>query len=306
MSADNLLLCLSAMGSGSWRQYRKAIDNIFADYDGDAHGEDGVEVGQMPIRHIVKHNLQVSGHIEFMNGDGYDWFAVPPTLACHSGAEMSTAVVCGARTEQIHLLLEQHCPPRSRVSAQQITDISVWRFAYECLGDAAEVAELCGLKLQPEAPRCILQALPNVESRQHEYERELPFGNDWTVAKFCRDTFRWQSTDARAARSSKSGLFRFTYFGSNDYYLIDGDRSVQVPVQIGKFRLLRKKRLMSFDPASRTLSLPVHCRPPMLVERALILCSGMFPQLDDGRLVYREISRDIAATTAAIIRQRIK
>jgi hypothetical protein len=69
--------------------------------------------------------------------------------------------------------------------------------------------------------------------------------------------------------------------------------------------------VLRYDALSRTLSMPASCRPPFLVERALILCSGSPPSYEssgarNGALQYADVPDDIAAIAAALLRQELR
>jgi hypothetical protein len=78
---------------------------------------------------------------------------------------------------------------------------------------------------------------------------------------------------------------------------------------IGKYLILshRRKRVLRYDRSKKTLSLPAICRPPLLTERALILCSG-FPAIfslnqNQPILTYRDIPEEVAGMTAEVLDQ---
>ena len=68
----------------------------------------------------------------------------------------------------------------------------------------------------------------------------------------------------------------------------------------------RVRNLLQYDPSRSMLSVPVSCRPPLLIERALILCTGLLPDLDKatGRLEYA-VPRAIAPLAGGLLRQEM-
>ena len=93
------------------------------------------------------------------------------------------------------------------------------------------------------------------------------------------------------------------------HYLRWKGRTYTVQVQVGKYAVLRHRRvrgLLQYDLSRSVLSVPVSCRPPLLIERALILCTGLLPGLEKatGRLEYR-LPYEAARLAAGLLRQEI-
>jgi hypothetical protein len=75
---------------------------------------------------------------------------------------------------------------------------------------------------------------------------------------------------------------------------------------VALYVLLRRRRgLLLYNAQAGTLSLPSSCRPPRLLERALVLCSGIPPSFDPAtvRLTYANVPPDIALFAAELLRQ---
>jgi hypothetical protein len=121
---------------------------------------------------------------------------------------------------------------------------------------------------------------------------------------------KWRTVTVQEANAaSAQGLFRFIRFQSPQYFLRHGRETIRVPGAIGKYFILshRCKRVLRFDSKKRLLSLPAICRPPLLTERALILCSGFPAMYNPGRdqpvLIYRDIPEEVAGMTAEVLNQ---
>jgi hypothetical protein len=92
------------------------------------------------------------------------------------------------------------------------------------------------------------------------------------------------------------------------YYLRWAGVTYRVPVQVGKYAVLSVHRgVFSYDSSHRVISVLPMLRPPMLIERALILCSGRLPRFNStsGRLEYFDIPFDVARLAAQLLRQEI-
>ena len=137
-------------------------------------------------------------------------------------------------------------------------------------------------------------------------------GRDWDVKQFIieKRSMKWrtvtlQEANARAAR----GLFRFTLFQKPRYFLREGDKTVTLPGAVGKYYILfrRKRRALKYDRNEGALSMPAIFRPPLLTERALILCSGFPPSVSmmhgRRRLTYRDVPEEVAGMVGEVLRQ---
>ena len=310
MNANNLLTWLSAKGSGTWSRYRAAVDELqvpdHANGENEDLHEDVPDSSSLPIHQILRLNLERLGHAEFFRKDFKNgWRAVPPVLACASNQQEAVGILCGARTDQLLARIEdastdlritatnqKECPDRINIIADDQRQLQY-------------VAESVGLHFQPEAARTLLAAVPPIDDLQLLKPAELPFGPDWEVKRFSSKTLGWASATADEARSASFGLFRFQMAFRPQYYLRLRGKEYTIPVQVGKYIVLRKHRcrVVSWDADKQTLSVPVSCRPPLLVDRALTLCSGLIPRVEERLLKYRNVSKAIALRTAALLKE---
>ncbi|HWV98508.1 MAG TPA: hypothetical protein VNZ64_02330 [Candidatus Acidoferrum sp.] len=178
-------------------------------------------------------------------------------------------------------------------------------------GPLIERAARIGLTIQVEAPLAILSSLPNVLQLQKWHARPgtLPRGREWQVSVFqiARRHHAWKQSSTADAASAASGLFRFTRYQRAWHYLKLNGQTLEIGSQVGKLFLLarRRKQVMHYNRSDSTLTIPAICRPPLPVDRALILCSGSLPAMDpaSGALAYAGITEDIAGHAAAILSQ---
>ncbi|MYK11739.1 MAG: hypothetical protein F4041_19130 [Acidobacteriia bacterium] len=92
------------------------------------------------------------------------------------------------------------------------------------------------------------------------------------------------------------------------HYLRWDGRSYKVPVQVGKYAVRRRKRgVLAYDSASGVFSVPRIFRPPLLIERALVLCSGFLPEFDSTsrRATYAGVPSDVARLVAQLLWQEV-
>lgn len=85
-----------------------------------------------------------------------------------------------------------------------------------------------------------------------------------------------------------------------------------VAPQVGKFLALRRRRrqVTKYDAQHERLTLPAVCRPPLLIERALTLCSGRPPRYEviegKGYVHYDDVAAPIALAAASLMRQEVR
>lgn len=310
MNANNLLVWLSAKGSGSWSRYRAAVDEVqvsdHANGDDEDLRENVPDSSSLPVHHRLRLNLERLGHAEFFRKDFQNgWCVVPPVLACARNQAGAVGILCGARTDNLLARIEDaaadlhitatsqpECPDRIEIIAGDQRQLQ-------------QIAESAELYFQAEATRMLLAAAPPIDNWQLRTPAELPFGTDWEVGRFSAGKLGWTFATADEARSASFGLFRFQMAYQPQYYLRFRGKAYKIPVQVGKYIVLRKRRrrVVSYDPGNQTLSVPVSCRPPLLIDRALTLCTGFIPRFERGHLEYHNVSKTIALTTAALLRQ---
>ncbi len=315
MSANALLLWMSARRQGSWQQFRTAVEELHLSGGDDLGGEadDRPDPFSLSLYQTLRFNLQRIGHAEFFAGAGdADWRVTPPSLAVTHGARGWLGIVVGARSrallERFHAaggaasvetLMFPEYPDQILISANDPNTI-------------ATAAAQAGLLLQSNAPAALLASLPAVDDSCVRSPAQLPFGTGWRIDSFSSEDLAWHSATLADAESSPVGLYRFSLRHQRHVLLCTKGAAFRIPGQVGKYLVLRKRRrrVVRYDRNSHSLSVPASCRPPFLVERALILCSGAPPSYEGGArggiLNYAEIPDGIAAMAAALLRQEFR
>jgi hypothetical protein len=321
MSANSLLLWMSARRHGSWAQFRAAVEELHleADFEADGEGDDAPDQFALPLYQTLRFNLQRVGHAEFFAGagEGAEWRVTPPSLAVTRHARGWLGVVAGARS----VSLTDRLRSATTTHGAELQVLELASYPDQILIPAntrdtlTAVAAGAGFLLQDNAPAALLASLPPVDDPSVRYQTELPFGSDWRIDRFSADDLIWCSATLDDARTAPAGLFRFSLRHQRHVVFCCRGAAARIPAQVGKYLVLRQRRrrrqVLRYDAKNRTLSMPASCRPPFLVERALILCSGWPPSyegsgLPGGSLQYPEISQDIAAIAAALLRQELR
>ncbi len=290
---NELLYWMSARRAGAVQSFRSRVAEL------GAQGADG------SYRRTVEWNLSKLAHAEFAPAAGSDgWRVAPPVLAAGDRTGRCSAVLCGARTPLLFArLLGAAGADRIRVAPQawgpDIAEVSA-----DSALQLEAIATASGIRLQWNAPLALL-ACCVPPKRLVLQPAEIPIGG-WTVAQFDKATLGWVGSTQQAASSARFGLFRFRSDYATAYVVIEEGQAWACEPASGKYRILkRKNRALSYSSADDVLSIHAGCRPPALIERALVLCSGGLPRYDGGRLIYSRVDVPVAAAVAAVLDQRV-
>ncbi len=323
MSLNHLLIWMSARGRGSWAQFRSAVERFHVEpEDGGVDGEDADDstANDLPLYQAVRFGLERLAHVEFsFSTAGPKWRVVPPALAITDENDRCVGVLCGARSPDL-------CSRLGRLNAgaswdsQEITGMpDRIRLVASDLDALQGAARELGLTAQVRAPASLLAAIPPVDDPRSRSLADPPAGPGWAVERFVSSDLRWttrhpkedRDLESRDVNKWQTGLFRFRMKYQRFHFLRWRRRTFRVPVQVGKYAILRRRsvrRLLQYDRKDALFSVPVTCRPPLLIERALVLCTGLLPRLDmsSGRLEYCGVPQTVARLAAGLLRQEIQ
>jgi hypothetical protein len=308
LKANELLLWCSARNKGSWRQYRAAVEELHAnDTEMVMEGNGG-----FPLHQQLRLNLERLAHVEFFaHGCKDGWRVAPPTLAAHVVTGGVRSLLCGARSpalreRTLHAAQQFECDVLKSLDAPD-----VFRFTCQNSTQLAELAAQIGISYQLNAPLAIISHVPPCRPpTRQQAPSEFPVGADWTVDQLDTDALCWHRVDRGKASLLRSAVLRFSIrFQRSRYYLRWNGDSFDLPRAVAIFVLLRRRRrrLISYDSSGQTLSLPGICRPPRLLERAIVLCSGLPPVFEaaSSTLRYSDVPLDIARFAAELLGQSL-
>jgi hypothetical protein len=291
---NDLLLWLSARKFGSSQAMRAKLAEL----------EVPQATGRMASHRLAEWNLSKLGHVEFGPAAADSgWRVAPPVLAAGEYRGPARAILCGARTPVLVKRLSAAAGTSFRVR-QQSSGPDVIEVACPNAPALAQLARQAEITVQWNASLAMLAASASPKSAVLQ-RRPLPIGG-WVVARFSKSQLRWVESSQEEARSAVAGLFRFKAEYGTEYVLVEAGDAYASGAPEGKFRVLRERnRALSYDGAAQELLISSSCRPPLLVERALVLCSGHLPSYRDGKLIYVQVERSIALAVAAVLGQRI-
>lgn len=312
MKENELLLWLSARREGSWRQFRVAVEELCLAEDVEGSLGELAEEEEFPLHQHLRLNLERLAHVEFFASECEDgWRVAPPTLAVSRMDGGWMGILCGARSDR---LCERFAKAAEALRFEAINYggvPDVLRVFAKDESNLVRLSERAGVYFQSEAPLAILSHLPATDLSSHRSRAaEFPRGADWKIHEFQPEQFSWRAVQRHEANARKTGLFKFTIHFQRPRYFVRWDgHAHETPRAIGLYALLRRRRkqVLRYDRTAAALTLPAICRPPMLLERALVLCSGLPPVFDplDSRLTYTQVQEDIAQVAAQLLRQNL-
>lgn len=318
MSLNNLLTWMSARGRGSWSQFRTAVEELHvppSQSEEDGEIVEDVTTSDLPLYQTARFSLQRLAHVEFYSpGEEADWRVVPPTIAVHNEGDRWVGILCGARSPDLRDRIGRGEIVRESQAAPGMPDRI--QLAASDLAVLQPAASAMGLHIQLQAPLSLLAAIPPVDDPRSRVSENAPAVPGWTIERFRPTILRWTTRDATTERElevrdvtgCQTGLFRFRMKYQRFHYLRWQGKTYKVNVQVGKYAVARHRRvrgLLHYDPSRSVLTVPVSCRPPLLIERALILCTGLLPQINAlGRLEYT-VPHEVARVAARLLRQEV-
>lgn len=303
MKPNELLFWLSARRQGSWQQFRQAVEELHSGDGQDYFDNDS----EFPLHQQLRLNLERLAHAEFFANDCEDgWRIAPPTLATHSVSDGVRGVLCGARSPALCERFNRAVKTFNGEILNSLAVPDVVRLMSKNESELAELAAHTTIRFQGEAPLAILSRLPpcDAPSRTRSIS-EIPQGSDWTIHEFDTAKLAWRKIERQEIKGVRFGVLRFLiHFQRPRYFLRWKGAAFEVPRAIALYVLLRRHRrdVLRYDHEGAALSFPAICRPPRLLERALVLCSGLPPGFANGQLTYSEIPPEIAGFAAELLR----
>lgn len=288
MKANELLLWLSARKHGSWEQFKGAVESLHLPDDSSTEMQTENNIpdrgGGLPLYQQLRINLGSLAHVEFFaDGCREGWRVAPPGLAAHQHDQGCTAILCGARSTTLLGQLTQAALGKASIETEEHEACPlVHRIHASDIESLEGIARQAGLFFQREATLAILGSIPPVSDRLFLHSAELRLGTEWQVDQFSTETLRWSPSGRKEAAAVREGLFRFRLPYERVHFLRLRGQTYEVAGQVAKFVLLRRHRrsILRYDAATRALSMPASCRPPQMIDRALVLGSGRLPVFD--------------------------
>jgi hypothetical protein len=290
---DQLMLWLSAIGSGSWHMFRSACQALDLDHDGFQPGR-------------ILRNLRLLGHIE-SSRSGTSWIVAPPVLVLQNSAadeEEREYFFCGARDnmllQALHSIAKVQTLPH-RDGGNAPAALHVWaRESIEVISYLTGIPSTLQLSITNNASHEFARLLPPIADWMHSLEvldGVMPYMFDvkkFSGNAFIDDTFQgksgfyqlWLPEQPTTLKKPQYTLF----YNAESHQWLRGD---WYGLRFLSRQLDNIPCPVRYEAESRSLAVPKEWRWPELYERALVLASGMLPSQRGSWLVYDNIGPEV-------------
>jgi len=244
---------------------------------------------------LALYRLSVLGHVE--RDAEHRWRIAPPVLAGSSGQNGSSSVLCGARTPALLRRLRSACSNAGATcrETEQAVGPAVITVHTEGPDRMREVADQSAIPLQDDAAFTMLACLPEIREWSGR-PCEMVAGRVVSVHRFSRSKLRWEASSIDAANAARRGLFRVKRDRDTVTILKRSPSDlVEMEPAAGRFWIAARRRLIRWDSGSLRFSFPRALFPPLLIARALTICTGAFPERDaNSSAIFREVPESTA------------
>jgi hypothetical protein len=266
------------------------------------------EEAGVSLRRILG-NFSLLGHLEMP--DAWSWRVAPPALAAlseTSGAG-AVAVLCGARTPGVLRQLEAAClSTGAQMSVvHQGAAPALIRVKADSRDGLVETAASAGFHFQPDAGYSVLACVPSI-SRWPRKPCQMAGGRIETVRRFSGSRAQWMPSSLSEAEAATKGLFRM----KRDWDWVTIIKSsptdcAYIDDRAGRMAAAAKLRHATWDSSSGKFGIPVNLFPPALIARALVLCTGLLPQMDgtSARISFFGVNAAMLRLTLSILGLRL-
>ena len=297
MSHDLLLEWVSERGVGSWEQFRRAHDWLFADEEFPRFMTSGFTMGI----------LSTLGHAE-IDWKAGRWAAAPPVLTLLPAAG-AHALLTGGRTRTLMRTVERELaedqylyplPPYEQEFAPSAVMIPC-----EDADHIEALAHRLGIRYEYSVSARLGAILPTLDDSL-ALARSAPPPRGFGFQRLDVTRLDWHDADS----DEQPGLYRYEGFRGFVYQLLDADGlSYRLDLPTGIYAALRRwgQSRLRYEPASVNgeLIVPLAAPLPWLHARTAALSSGLAPRREGRALVYVNVPEPIATRIARTLDQTL-
>ena len=282
ISAEIFYDAVCYLGAGTWNKLKALSGSL-----------------EGPPWHIVElaRNLFDLGHIDILFNDNNKpayWSCNPPTVVI---TENNNAFLSGFINDEMkenlgkyltNLSVKLHSKSQELAPSAIIFNIN--KVNPENLIDLLSHPQGTTLSIVRSPAKAIISALPSIKSIKNSLP-EIHIEDRDDIEKFDPRTGRW-----RKSPLTGKGAYRTFFAGRRYFYHDNQSNSYESDYEIVKILAAKDLgiRLHGFNKNYSSFECVIGCEPPGICRRALVSCSGMLPDLKDGKICYRDVPEDIA------------
>lgn len=282
---DTLFEYLSYVESGSLNQFNSYLSNMC--YERDLENYEKTNIRRMFSR---------LGHIEFDYIENK--FSVCPTTVCIL-PNTNKGILAGMRTKDILNYIEQfyHISVTDNNFAPKcltinIPDINTFRI------------NLPQIRISQNFTKNLLHLLPGLDDIEKTLVKldHSPISASFPTRLY--NIYKHSFEDYKPINFYKDGLYEIKYYSNRQYYLYRNKKWHKIEKEYGKFLLEKDEILLKYS--SNQLLLKSYMRFPELLDRALVMNSGVNPIKTSGYIVYDNIDIATAQKVSSLLDQNLE
>lgn len=281
MNCDMLLTWMTHIGEGSWVSFRKAVEEI-ADSDSNLHN----------LFRKLRISLSDLEFADFFINDTQRWRMLPPVLGGLAVQE-NTAALYGSRTPHLAQKLKNAAETHGcRFETEKLQNCPTLIRVVGTRENIVAIANQIKVSFEPNNARKVAREVPPI-SHILETATEEPKPRNWKVRSFDFNKSAW--VDGLLPNTACE--FTPTYGYPKYFVHKKRGRLLRIPKRESFYAaaMLKGIRLIEYEFNVLKLSTPLFAPLPELYARAACLCSGRPAEILNGRIVYSDITPEIAA-----------
>jgi hypothetical protein len=293
---DHLLTYLSEKGHGRWIDFLKAIKLL--DLEESAFG---IAIRLCHLAHLDFDSLSIE--------NTKDWSISTPCLALTVDKHNEAQAVLYGKRNPAFLQALSAAATRNNVRViftEQEKGPSVITFKSETMDNLNRAVTQVGITMVQKPAWKIILVLPQLNSLVFSTLIDHPLYGE--IHRFDLDQFKWKPVQREDRDKIGDGLYRFGNSYRLRHALISSHKAWHVEAESGIWWILSRlgKNVLRWSRSKQELSLPYMANPPLLLTRALVLCSGYLPTVRNSRSYFIGINEPIARYTAEWLGQNLE
>ena len=281
MNCDMLLAWMTHIGEGSWMSFRKSVE-VIADSDSNLHD----------LSRKLRISLSDLEFADFFINDTQRWRMLPPVLGGLAIQE-SVAALYGSRTP--HLVKKLKSAAETHGCRFETEKLQNCPTLIRVVGDQKDIAAIANQIKVPFEPNNARKAAREVPPIPHILETATEESKplNWKVRSFDFDKSAWVDDQL----SNAACEFTPTYGHSKYFVHKKRGRLLRMPKRESLYAaaMLKGVRLIEYEFNAMKLSTPLFAPMPELYARAACLCSCRPAEILNGRIVYSDVTPEVAA-----------